>query len=112
MGASSADTGNTAVASTVYLIRNALLIGAPVFTSYSNSSVSNFSNTSVTIGALSTFDNSQILFSFPLSYSSSQTFAFTDYITLQPGDSVTVCANSVSGMANSVSVSLNTRENK
>ena len=112
IGASSADTGANAVASIVYLIKNALLGGSPSFSSYSTSSVSNFNNSTTTIGALSTFNNSQIIFSLPLSYSSSQTFSFNDFISLQPGDTLTVCALTVSGTANSVSVSINTRENK
>lgn len=95
----------------LYLIKNATLANptaTPVqFTAYTPSSVAKTDTTSAT----STITNmEQGIFGMPLAPDSGGIFGFTDDVTVQPGETITVCANTVSGTATSMQFILNTRE--
>ena len=94
---------------TLYLIRNATLAGTPNFTAWAASS-STYVDTAATTCTISS--NDQIVFSMPLGASGSGLFAFEDDVTLQPGETMTLAAQTVTGTASYTIVSLNTREDQ
>jgi hypothetical protein len=108
------NSGNGKTSIVIYLIKNAILSGSVNFSSFASTS-SSYLDTGAT--GISISNNSKQLFSMPISANSSQTFAFTDEITLQPGDILTICAatlntlNTPSVAQNDLVISLNTREN-
>lgn len=65
-----------------------------------------------TNAAVGAYTYSQIIWSSVLPPNGSLVFHFTDDITLQPGETITVIARSTSGTATSVGISLNTREDQ
>lgn len=93
----------------IYVIKNATLTGTPNFSQYSPSSVTYF-DTAAT-GCTYT-DRSQLIFTASLGDTGDLQFAFSDSITLQPGESLTVAAAAITGTAANVLVSLNTREDQ
>lgn len=94
---------------TFYLIRNAVLAGTPSFTKFSTSSCTYWDTaaTTCTIAA-----NENLIFAFTLAQNNSGVFAFTDQISLQPGETITLAARAVTGTATYVNASLNTREDQ
>lgn len=92
---------------TFYLIKNATLAGTPSFAAYSTSSCTSFDTAATTCTIAS---NEQIVFSMPVGDSGSVAFSFTDDITLQPGETLTLAATTVTGTATYSNVSINTRE--
>ncbi len=93
---------------TIYIIKNASLIGAPSFSRYSPDSAVLYDNSATTL----TFnDNSQILFSFSLAETGQDSFNLAEYgISLEPGESISIAARTSANTAAYLSVSLNTRE--
>lgn len=91
-----------------YLIRNATLVGTPNFTQYATNSCT-YWDTAATTCTIA--DRSQIVFSYQSSPSGgSGAFAFSDEITIQPGETITLAARALTGTAPYVNASLNTRE--
>ncbi len=85
------------------------LAGSPNFVAWSPTSCTS-ADTAATTCTFS--DNAQIVWSAPLGDTGNFTVAFSDDITLQPGESVTLAARSASGNAQYVNMSLNTREDQ
>ena len=109
LSVSGAVKGNANAVTTFYLIRNATLsAGTPAFTSWDATSVT-FVDTAATACTFST--NSQVIWSASVSQDGQFSFAFTDDITIQPGETVTLAVRSVTATANCVG-SLNTREDQ
>ena len=94
---------------TVLLIRNAILGGTPNFQAWSPSS-STFVDTAATTCTFT--NNEQIIFSLPIGAGASSIFNFEDDVTLQPGEMVTIAAVTVTGTAQYVLATLNTREDQ
>lgn len=107
LSVAAAHTDNTVV--TIFLIKNATLVGPVNFAPWSTSSA-----TCADVGATTcTFSsNEQIIFAFPIGSGGSDNFGFTDEIVLQPGETITIAARAVSGTTPFLSVSLNTREDQ
>lgn len=91
----------------IFIIRNATLAGTPNFASYSSISCTDW-DTAATTATFS--DNSQLIWSGQLPETGSFQFTFDDEVTLQPGETVSVCARATTGTPSYVSASLNTRE--
>jgi hypothetical protein len=94
--------------STVSIIKNGTLTGNPNFISYSTQSMALWDNAST---AVSFTDNSQLIWSGSVGAAGNIDFAFTDEITLQPGEWLSVCARSAAGTP-TVTLQLNTREDQ
>lgn len=94
---------------TFYLIRNATLSGVPSFTSFSTSSCIYY-DTAATSCSFS--DNGQVIYAYTLGQSGGGAFSFSDEITIQPGETMTLAARAVTGTATYVLASLNTREDQ
>jgi len=93
---------------TIYMIKNATLVGTPSFSSYATNSCSLYDSSASTC----TFtDNDQLIWSGGLG-ETGNLGAILENINLQPGDSVTLAARTVFGTANYVTISLNTREDQ
>lgn len=93
----------------IFLIRKATLAGTPNFASYSSISATDW-DTAATTATFS--DNSQLIWSGQLPETGSFQFTFDDEVTLQPGETVSVCARATTGTPAYVSASLNTREDQ
>ena len=94
---------------TFYLIRNATLDGVPNFAAYDATSVIDYDTAATTC----TFtNNSQVQFAYALGQNSGGAFGFSDTISVQPGETITLAARAVTGTATYVNVSLNTREDQ
>ena len=92
-----------------FLIKNAELSGDPNFANYATGSVSEFDNS----GVLATFaDNNQIVWAQSAPETGGTVFQFDDVIELQPGEWITVAAQTVKNTASFVSAVLNTREDQ
>lgn len=94
---------------TLYLIRNGILAGTPNFTAWASSSSTYVDSAATTCTVTS---NDQIVFSMPLGASGYFLFSFDDNVTLQPGETVTLAAQTVTGTASYTIVCLNTREDQ
>lgn len=97
---------------TLYLIKNATLVGNPSFTSYATNSCSTY-DTAATTCTFST--NDQVLWAGLLGDTGDLDHHFNTLIeelTLQPGESVTVAARTAASTASYVSASLITREDQ
>lgn len=97
---------------TMYLIKNATLIGTPNFTAWSPQS-STLVDTAATTCTIT--DNSQILYQLPVGQGGSVLVNFnltTDEISLQPGETLTLAAQTVTGTATYTLQNLNTREDQ
>jgi hypothetical protein len=92
---------------TFFLIKNATLAGTPNFSAWSTSSCTSVDTAATTCTIT---NNEQIVFSMPVGDAGSVAFAFSDDITLQPGETITLAAQTVTGTATYSNVSLNTRE--
>lgn len=92
-----------------FIIKNAELSGDPDFNAYATGSVSLFDND----GVLATFsDNNQIVWAESSPETGGTVFKFDDVIELQPGEWITVAAQTVKNTASFVSAVLNTREDQ
>ena len=94
--------------STVYLIKNGTLVGAPNFTAYSTNSVSlvDIAATSVTFS-----DNAQMIWSGQIGATGNETFEFSDDITIQPGETISLAVKTAGG-GPVIQLTLNTREDQ
>lgn len=90
------------------LIKNGALTGNPNFLSYSTESMSMWDNTST---AVTYTDNSQLIWSGQIGAAGQISFAFTDEMTLQPGEYLSVATKTANGSP-TVSITLNTREDQ
>lgn len=93
----------------IYIFRDATLVGSPNFTSYSSASAT-YWDTAATSCTIS--NNSQLIWSGQLGDTGNLDFIFSDEVTLQPGETITVAAKSVTGTPSYVTASLNTREDQ
>ena len=94
---------------TIYLFRDATLAGTPNFSSYATGSTALY-DTAATTCTISS--NAQLIWSGTLGETGNSAFAFSDDITLQPGEMITVAAQASSGTPSYVLASLNTREDQ
>lgn len=94
---------------TLYIIRNATLVGNPNFSRYSTESCSTYDQTATTC----TFaTNDQVVWSGQVGETGNFNISFADEITLQPGESFTVAAIASTGTPSYVLATLNTREDQ
>ncbi len=92
-----------------FLIKNATLAGTPDFVAFSTSSCTTWDQDATTC----TYDNNeQLLFSVETGQASGETITFDEPILLQPGETLTLAARTVTGSATYVSASMNTREDQ
>lgn len=91
------------------IIRDATLVGTPSFTAFAPTSCT-YWDTAATTATVS--GNGQLIFTMHTGQAAGQAFAFTDEISIQPGETVTLAARAVTGTATYVSASLNTREDQ
>lgn len=94
----------------IYLIRGATLIGTPSFIAFSSGKSCTYWDTAATTATITT--NDQIIYSLQLPQAGAGSVAFADEITIQPGETITVAARAVTGIATYCSASLNTREDQ
>lgn len=94
---------------TLFLIKNATLAGTPNFAQWSTNSCT-YVDTAATTCTFT--NNEQILFSLPIGADGNFLFALSDDVTLQPGETVTLAARTVTGTAGYVLMTLNTREDQ
>lgn len=94
---------------TFYILRNATLVGNPSFALWSTSSIT-YVDTSATTATIT--DNAQVIFAITVGQGGSILVPFEDDVTLQPGESITIAATTVTGTATFASISLNTREDQ
>jgi len=94
---------------TMYLIKNAALVGTPSFSAWSANSCT-YVDTAATTCTIT--DNSQLIYQLPVGQGGSLLVQFVDEITLQPGETVTLAAQTVTGTATWVLQNLNTREDQ
>jgi len=94
---------------TFFIIKTATLIGTPNFTKFSTDSCIYLDVAATTSTIVSASD---IIFAYCLGQSNGGVFSFEDKITLEPGETITVAARSVTGTATYVIASLNTREDQ
>ena len=103
-GATKSNTGLT----TFYLVRNAVLGGSPNFTQHASGSAIYKDTASTSC----TFDDAQVEWAGAVSESGSFNYGMTDRgITIQPGESITLCVRSVTATATCVG-SFNIREDQ
>ncbi len=93
----------------IILIRNATLAGTPNFASYSSISATDW-DTAATTATFS--DNNQVVWSGQLGETGDLQFTFEDEVTLQPGETISLCARAATGSPAYVSGSINTREDQ
>ncbi len=94
---------------TFFVIRNGALGGNPNFTSYATNSTTLFDIAATTVTATT---NDLKILSVPLGETSQGTYQFSDEITLQPGEWITIGCKTDSGTATFASATLNTREDQ
>jgi hypothetical protein len=92
-----------------HVIKNATLVGTPNYTAWSTNSCT-YVDTAATTCTIT--NNEQIIFTMPVGASGSSIFAFGDEITLQPGETVTLAATTVTGTSTYTMMTLNTREDQ
>lgn len=94
---------------TFYIIRNAVLVGPVNFAAYTTNSCT-YLDTGATTCIIPLPENQ--VFSLPTGNGGSQIFSFTDDITMQPGETITLAAKSATGTTVWVVGNLNTREDQ
>ncbi len=94
---------------TIYLLKNATLLGNVNYQEFSTNSCSFWDRAATTCTVSS---NDQIIYSLCLGQSTGASFSFTDEITIEPNETITVAAVAVTGTATYVITSLNTREDQ
>lgn len=93
----------------VYLIKEATLSGSTEFNNYSSESSTSWDTGSTTC----TFSTqNQLIYSTMLGDTGNVDHEFTDELTIQPGETITVAAKSVTGSPSWVAAGLNTREDQ
>lgn len=94
---------------TIYVFKNATLLGNPSFAQYHATSCT-YLDTAATTCTIA--NNSLLVWSGTLGDTGNFDHIFTDELTLQPGESLTIAALSSSGNPNFVNASINTREDQ
>ena len=92
-----------------YLLRNATLVGTPNWTKWSATSCL-YVDTAATSATIT--DNGQIVMVIPVGASGTILIPLEDTTTLQPGETLTVCATAVTGTSTYTIATLNTREDQ
>ncbi len=105
---SGAAKGNANSVTSFFLVRNATLTGTPNFAAWDANS-STYVDTAAT-GCTFT-NNSQVMWSTTVTQDGQFVFPFSDEITIQPGETLTLCARSITATA-TVLAQLNTREDQ
>lgn len=102
---------NTAGAGEFLLIKNGTLSGsgAPFFARYDDASCTLFDTSSASVTYR---ENSQVLFSLPVSENTQGTFTFTEDLDIQPGESLTVACRLSAGSSTYANATINTREDQ
>jgi len=108
LSASGATKGNANSITTFFLVRNATLTGTPNFTAWDATSCT-FVDTAAT--GCSFTSNGQVIWSDTVTQDGDFVFSFTDEISLQPGETITLCARSISATATAIG-QINTREDQ
>lgn len=93
----------------IYIFRDATLAGSPNFSQYDTAS-GLYWDTAATTCTIT--NNRQLLWSGQLGDTGNIIFEFTDLVTIQPGEMITVAAKSSTGTPSYVTASLNTREDQ
>lgn len=93
----------------LYVIRNGTLAGAPNFTSYASNSCSLYDTAATTVTYSS---NDQLIWSGGVGETGELDHIFSDDITIQPGEWVTLAMRTLQNTAAWVSCGLNTREDQ
>lgn len=93
----------------MYLLKNATLLGTPNFQQWSDSSCTYVDTAATTVTIT---DNKQLITSIPVGQAGSIIVDFSDAITLQPGETVTLAAKAVTGTSTFTIMTLNTREDQ
>jgi len=93
----------------LYIIRNGVLSGAPVFLDVDPTSCTLVDKVATTVAFNAEQD---VIFSLPIPETGNGTFIFTEEVTLQPGEWLTVAAKLGSGTATFVNATLNTKEDQ
>lgn len=94
---------------TMFLIKNATLIGTPNFVDYSADSCTAVDTAATTCTVT---DNSQIIYALPVGQGGSLLVNFPNDITLQPGETLTLAARTVTGTSTYTLQNINTREDQ
>lgn len=102
-------SNNDATPVTIYLLRNATLLGTPNFALSSTSSCTS-QDTAATTATIAAQE--QIIFALKIAGGGDHVFPFSDEVTIQPGETLTVAGRAVTGTATWVTASLNTREDQ
>lgn len=98
---------------TFFLIRNGTLSATPNFSQWATSScTSAYKPASGSAETVTFSSNDQVLLSLPVSQSGAGFYIFEDNVTLQPGETVTVAAQTVTGTSTYTIATLNTREDQ
>lgn len=92
-----------------YLLRNATLVGTPNYTKWSATSCI-YTDTAATSATIT--DNGQIVKVVPVGQAGTILVEFEDTTTLQPGETLTVAATTVTGTSTFTIATLNTREDQ
>jgi hypothetical protein len=92
-----------------FVLKNATLVGNPSFSNYSTSSCAAI-DTAATTCTIS--DNNQLITCVPVGDAGAVDRVFEDGVSLQPGESVTLAAQTVTGTATYTIATLNTREDQ
>ena len=93
----------------LFLIRNGVLSGPSNFSRITNRSCALFDTGSTAVVFTGELD---VIFSMPIVESLQGVFPFTDEISLQPGDTLTIAAKLANGTATFMSAVLNTKEDQ
>jgi len=108
LSVSGAAKGNANSVTSFFLVRNATLAGTPNFTLWDATSAT-YADTAATTCTFAS--NAQVIWSSTLTQDGNFIFAFEDEITIQPGETLTLCARSIAATA-TVLGQLNTREDQ
>jgi hypothetical protein len=107
LSVASAHGDNTPV--TLYLIKNATLTGTPNFSQWAAIGAG-YVDSAATGCTFST--NDQLILAMPMGNGSNAILQFTDSVSIQPGETITVAARAVTGTTTWVVADLNTREDQ
>lgn len=93
----------------VFLLKNATIsAGTPSFSSFASTSMMLIDNGATRC----TFSNDQLVWTGNLGVNGTFTFTFSDDITIQPGETLTLAARTLSGTVNNLAINVNIREDQ
>lgn len=93
---------------TIFLLRNATLVGTPSFSQFVSGSMMYIDNSATTC----TFTNDKLIWSGQLGVNGTLGYDFKDDITVQPGEMITIAARTLAGTVNNLAINLNIREDQ